>query len=302
MAALNVVQMVLCMIAAFGMTTNDSLLQDTYWVTGEAIALQSGNNISMDAPLEFFVGVNMYLVRVDCDEAGNSTECTRWYQSPGNLFEKDGNVYKQHVLWRDSDACQLYDSSVKNAVESVGQNLKKMSDACEDCADAMFTNFALVMGILTQIPTITTNLQRSTPFGDLNCQASWGTITCAFGTLTSLIALLAFTQACYVKLPDKINNTTMTWRLGYPYLCLILGTSIKIPDGICHLLLSTPEKRWVASTEKLTSLPDYMSLNATPKQQVMETEETSTSSQNGKEALQPTSSQNGKEASQPTDE
>lgn len=273
MAVLNGIQMILYIIAACGMTKSTSLIESTSWVSGEVTFARSGNNIFMGTPINMYVGINMVVFRADCGEAGNSTECKAWFGRSGSGYTEEEYVYKRDVSWDDADACKQYDTEAPSSIDS-----KQMSESCEDCNDALFSNFALVMGIGTQIPTITTNLQRSTPFGDVNCQASLGVITNIFGFFSNLVSLLVFAQACYINLPNSMgNNNATSWSLGYPYWCLVVGTVMKLPDAICHLLLPTPEKRWDAPIEKLTSLEEYMSLSNV-KQQVMDTDGTVASS------------------------
>lgn len=61
---------------------------------------------------------------------------------------------------------------------------------CLDSASAT-VSFA-IMGAITQIPQMTTDLQRSTRFGDVNCQATMGAVTSFWGTYSGISSLASF--------------------------------------------------------------------------------------------------------------
>lgn len=63
-------------------------------------------------------------------------------------------------------------------------------DFCDDCADvASSTVTTAFMGMVTLLPQMSTDLQRSKASGDLNCQKTFGILTGFIGLVSSLAAL-----------------------------------------------------------------------------------------------------------------
>jgi len=248
------------------MTTDPGLIQSTYWVHGDVSVPRSGNNIIMGAKLKLYVGVNMRLSQVDCSEASNSTECEAWYGRPESIMKRvEGKIFHYELSWSDENACR--DSAGYGATIEEQAASEKV---CKDCQNALISNFALILGVVTQVPTITTNFQRCTAFGDVNCQATMGFLTCVWGLFNTMLSIILFSQACHKNLPESVGEKTIAWSHGFGFWCLIVGILIKVPDAVGHLVVPTPPKRWQKPAGKISSVVEYMRLDTVPEQQGME--------------------------------
>lgn len=130
---------------------------------------------------------------------------------------------------------------------------------CEGCKDSLLPKATLIAAVFSQLPVINADLQRSTRFGDINCQATWGVIGNLFGFCLNLLALLAFRMACYRSITSSIAGVPVEWSLGPGFVCLAVSISVKLLDAICHLLVPTPRERWQVPSNRLTLL-EYLRL------------------------------------------
>lgn len=82
------------------------------------------------------------------------------------------------------------------------------------------------MAAVSQIPTITTDLQRSTRYCDVNCQKTMGIVTNVLSLFSSMSALMAFRNSCYSSLPtDLSGHGTLHWSIGigFPLSMFVVG-------------------------------------------------------------------------------
>jgi len=101
------------------------------------------------------------------------------------------------------------------------------------------------------------DLQRTTLYGDVNCQACMGVGLNIQGAVMKLLALLAFMQACYSEMPEHLSDTKIDWSLGFAWYCLLIAILIKIPDAIGHCVVPTaPEKRQAG--DRFENIVEYM--------------------------------------------
>merc|ERR1712039_783699 len=133
-------------------------------------------------------------------------------------------VNKSHVpdleeKWHDSPVCN---SCRKSAAETI--------------------TFA-IMGVITQIPQITTDLQRSTAFGDVNCQATMGFLTSLWGCFSALMSLRSFAAGCWHQEPPHIRYIPIIFKFepGAAFICLVIASVLKLWDAFCHVIVSTPD-------------------------------------------------------------
>jgi len=250
---LNAVALVLAVVAALGLTTDGGQLKRFAWVRGSGAVAGCLHG----CPIETYIGVELRLDTIHClgpaqviDMVG-SPSCTTSAEQMGFVAEQDApDRLSREVEWSDEDACTRSDD-------------RSMKDLCAECRDSMVSKSSVILSVLTAFPTMATNLQRSTPFGDVNCQKAMGMLMNLVGMLTSLIALLAFRRACYANLPEgKDGLGAIEWTLGPGFRCLMAATLIKFPDAICHFLVPVPKPKWTKPAEKL-NLAQYMSLGET---------------------------------------
>lgn len=125
---------------------------------------------------------------------------------------------------------------------------------CEECQDACNSTISsVIISLITCIPTIQTDLQRSTIKGDLNCQKIMGMFTGIVGTISTLVALSAYADGCYRNLPDyDEDDNQIKWQLGPGFSCLLVATLLKPIDFFIHLLMPVekPEDQSVELDEK----------------------------------------------------
>lgn len=138
------------------------------------------------------------------------------YIGPAALIRETGNKTTTQA-WSDIDCSAAFDP-----------------DQCQDCSDAaQGTITTAVVGVVTTIPTIQTDFQRSTQRGDLNCQKFMALFTGLAGGLSSMATLLAFSQNCW-RVSGYDTEPGPGWTLQ------MIGTILKFLDIIFHLMLPTP--------------------------------------------------------------
>jgi len=102
-------------------------------------------------------------------------------------------------------------------------------DFCNDCKSACdATEVVAIMSLITSIPTLQTDLQRSTVKGDLNCQKMLAIITGVIGFLSTLSSLSTYSAGCFQSLPDEFSigavDIEMTWKDGPGFACILAAT------------------------------------------------------------------------------
>lgn len=149
-------------------------------------------------------------------------------------------------------------------------------NTCTTCSAARTTILRLVYSsAIAQIFQITTDLQRTTRYGDMNCQKCFGLSTSIYGLIAGWVSLVKFRVGCGLaprfRLPwrqtfpiDVVQNKTglegsidMEVQVGPAYVCLFLTVIFKLFDVLAHLLVPTPENKQEPVTRGV-SLADYM--------------------------------------------
>lgn len=224
-AAVNLASLILCIIAALsGFATEASTLERLPWVKGTGKQCIQGSC----ADVSVYIGIT-----------------ARYVTSTSG-----GVTTSQVSKWDDGATCNALDQT--------------SNDICKKCKDNLIAKSSLIFGIIGAFPTIATDLQRTTIFGDVNCQNTMGIVTNLFSFVMTLWSLISFRIACYMDLPDKYGGATMDWDMGPGFRCLMLAVIIKLIDVICHLLVQTPQERWRKPEKELTSVTDYMKLCGSP--------------------------------------
>jgi hypothetical protein len=114
-------------------------------------------------------------------------------------------------------------------------------DFCDECLDATDgTITSAVVGLITMLPQITTNLQRSAPSGDLHCQKWMGMLTSLLGCAGGIISLYSYQSGCYSNLPSIINGHDVSYHLGPAYYCMLVATLLKPCDFFINLVIPVP--------------------------------------------------------------
>jgi hypothetical protein len=233
-AGVNVLGCILCIFALVGMGSSYSALVFGHWIYGK---IDLG-----DYQYEMYFGVSSRVLAIDCSD---DAECASYHQGQGFSDEGDG-VYAQE---QSDDDCTDWDSASLDAI-------------CEDCKDNQYSEFTLIMGVVTYWPSLMTNFQRSTEFGDVNCQKFMGIVSTLIGMLTSIMALTGYADACYAALPTSLDigdeTISADWSLGGCFNCLIAATVLRLVDLFVHTVVPTPPSRHVPMRSDVTTLEDYM--------------------------------------------
>lgn len=151
---LSSIAMVLMILSALGLAQSESLLSHWGWAT----ATFEGSN----EEVELHVGISAFLVELTANSPSGSASTTNSVHSWSNT------------------SCTFFQNP--NGV-----------NVCQKCKDAMpGTAFFIIFSIITQFVQIMINLQRSTPYGDINCQKLMGFVTSTFGFVSGLSSLSTF--------------------------------------------------------------------------------------------------------------
>eukprot|EP00928_Gymnodinium_smaydae_P065622 TRINITY_DN48724_c0_g1_i1.p1 TRINITY_DN48724_c0_g1~~TRINITY_DN48724_c0_g1_i1.p1 ORF type:complete len:393 (+),score=24.43 TRINITY_DN48724_c0_g1_i1:68-1180(+) len=239
--AMNVIALIFTIVAAVGLTTDPATLRNVAWVIGNGKMLNNAN-------VEVNIGLAMRSDYLYCNSNGvvNVTQCELFARQSGHVVES-GRAQRS-VLWSDENAC-----AIKVSADA--------DHSCGVCKRTILPKSTLILSLVTQIPTITTDLQRTTTFGDVNCQKTMGMLTNIFSLFSSLLTLLAFRQACYSQLPTRmVGVANLQWSLGPGFRLIMGATVIKLIDCVCHFCVPTPVGRKTKPKEKTLTLVDYLRL------------------------------------------
>lgn len=255
----------LTIYGACAVSMNPAILKKAAWVHGKMVHAQTNTSLAVA------VGLRGRVDTIDCSLAdlapgtcASAVNGTNFQQ-----IDDEGFIFERVIRWSDDRSC--WSPPMREDVNSVALEtwdfLKKdtfTDDVCSGCRNtAMASVTFAIMGVITQIPQITTDLQRSTLFGDVNCQATMGTVTSFFGTYSTLASLGTFSQSCWSNFPTSPpwnpKETPMYWRPGNAFICLVIATILKLWDAFSHLLVPTPRARHKRPRKEL-DLTAYMSM------------------------------------------
>jgi hypothetical protein len=110
-------------------------------------------------------------------------------------------------------------------------------DYCEQCNSACDATIRVaIINFLTSLPTIATDLKRSTPQGDLNCQKFMSILTGLLGTLTTLSSISLFLDGCFRHLPEySVDGRVISYSFGPGLICIIIPQILKPIDVLVNL-------------------------------------------------------------------
>eukprot|EP00931_Biecheleriopsis_adriatica_P061247 TRINITY_DN36818_c0_g1_i1.p1 TRINITY_DN36818_c0_g1~~TRINITY_DN36818_c0_g1_i1.p1 ORF type:complete len:381 (+),score=49.12 TRINITY_DN36818_c0_g1_i1:55-1143(+) len=247
--------------AAGALFMSPGLLKATAWAHGELIIQ---NNISGSS----WVGLHGRVDEVDCAISPDTDECHKFMSRSPLMQHMGSGVYQRAVRYDNTRACLrnvlLVSPDFEAAHPVFTEDLANASGAmCESCKkSATSTVSFVIMGMITQIPQMTTDLQRSTRFGDVNCQATMGCATSFWGTYSGISSLMSFSYSCWRKfpkvLPGVLKSAKFHWSMGPGYYCMLIATILKIWDAFAHLSVATPSVRHTKQKAYSDDLYDYM--------------------------------------------
>lgn len=250
---------VFCLLSLVGLANNDAAVQRMPWA--KITATFGASHVDVD------LGVKRFVV----DTAGVSTAAK-------SLLSIEDTV---GIEWGDPRACN------GSAFGMSGEHCAKCSHAAQNDVFSL-----AVVGALTQIFQMVTDLQRSTVHGDMNCQKVQGLVTGLLSLATSFSSLHKFADACLYSPPTSLsvgldgsafgsalpggvdlaaaastagitleegNSVTlqMAYTHGTGFVLCWLAVALKIVDIICHLIVPTPKGRH-AEVDGTDTLVEYM--------------------------------------------
>jgi hypothetical protein len=254
MVLCNFFSLLCALVSALAMSTSYDILMFASWTHGEVeMPLRSGGM----ATLKSFWGTKARVSQYDCGQFANATSCGEFLSSEG--FEHvRGTVYAKRTLWADSGACLR---SEPNSFFVFSDDLDEQFEAeCSSCKASLFATLPLVLGVVMQLPTMATDCQRMTEYGDVNCQKSIGVLGNAVTFTLNAMAMVAYGSACFSNLANSWEHDGTvyhaSWRLGFGWRCLIVSMVVKVLDATAHLLIPTPSSRHKAV--EIESVPGYL--------------------------------------------
>ncbi|CAE8707729.1 unnamed protein product [Polarella glacialis] len=238
--------------AAGGLLMTPSVLKATAWSKGKILA-------STGIEGQTWVGLHGRVDEVSC---GQSAVCNDVMGNYGSLMTPiGGGRYQRAVAFSDERSC-LNKVISPSSGHSIGL-LNAPGEMCAGCKkSATGTVTFVVMGLITQIPQMTTDLQRATRFGDVNCQATMGFVTSLWGMFSGLSSLISFSNSCWRHFPTKVSGlhgeVDFLWSAGPGFLCMLIATVLKLWDAFAHWSLPTPTVRQTPPPKEVHDLFDYM--------------------------------------------
>jgi len=164
-------------------------------------------------------------IKDTCWTYGEVSDGSKIYVGLNKIIISEPNAPDQSIVWGDS-AC--------HTLEQAGNDL----GFCEECRTECDAAVGVaIVSLITIIPTITTDIQRSTRRGDMNCQKFMGILTGVLGFVSTLAALSTYAGGCYHNLPTEYNGVRINYSLGPGFLCLLVATVLKIIDVVANVFL-----------------------------------------------------------------
>jgi len=246
---------VLIFYAWLGIFLNPGLIVASSWGQGVAHRVDASGQVDPQPVFATWAGARGRVDQVNCNVASNRTRCE---DTMLIAFEGEGQngIYRRTVKWDWFQVCGVAPAILLNVSAVPG-----LRHSCAECAkQASGLTQMVSLALLSQFAQMMTNLQRTTVFGDVNCQNGVGVITGCTGLITTLSSLLMFWGMCARVLPKSLHEEVVIyWRLGPAFWCLLTATVLKINDITVHWLLATPKARHVPPPiEKRTDLLDFM--------------------------------------------
>mmetsp|Transcript_5540 Transcript_5540/g.15904 ORF Transcript_5540/g.15904 Transcript_5540/m.15904 type:complete len:346 (-) Transcript_5540:90-1127(-) len=235
----NFASLVLGIVAALVISSSYSTLKVGHWTSGD-VEWPTFDGAGDRINLHIFWGTNTQFIEVNCADFSDQTSCQAAMASSGFTEEDDG-IYALGLDWEEN-ACGSSGLAVSGLRFS-----DIMETACEECKDSQFAVFGIIVSIIVQVPTMATDCQRSTEFGDVNCQKFLGVASNVFSLLANIASILTYRSACYSDLEDSYEYAgetyKMDWYLGAGWRCLMVTMIVKVIDATGHLLIKTPSSR-----------------------------------------------------------
>lgn len=164
-------------------------------------------------------------VKTTCWTYGDVDDGSKIYIGLNQIVIEQPGMPDQSIVWGDS-ACHKFEQA------NGDQNF------CEECRNECDGSVGVaIVSLITVLPTLTTDIKRSTRRGDMNCQKFMGILTGVLGFTTTLASLSAYAGGCYRNLPSTYNGKNIDYSLGPGFICLLIATVLKIFDVVVNVCL-----------------------------------------------------------------
>jgi hypothetical protein len=126
------------------------------------------------------------------------------------------------------------------------------SNYCKGCKEASEANLTTVLiGLILAIPTLMSDLTRTSDANDTNLEKVIGIMGGLFGGVSDMLGLISFMFSCATTLPEHIKSkhegkmmeVAVKWQVGVGLYCMMFATGILFMDGLVHLLVPAPRHR-----------------------------------------------------------
>mmetsp|Transcript_14015 Transcript_14015/g.44021 ORF Transcript_14015/g.44021 Transcript_14015/m.44021 type:complete len:361 (+) Transcript_14015:92-1174(+) len=259
--AVSLFSWALLIYPVFGLSLNPGLIRSAAWVTGEA---HLHDHLAL---LHVYIGLRGRVDELDCKQARNQSLCEHLMDTASYVqwpFEEQGDgVYTRILSWGRNESCPDPNNGLSASVFQGPDRPVLHGHACQECRESVAETVSFaIMGIITQIPQMTTDLQRSTAFGDVNCQATLGLVTSLWGCFSALFALRSFSRSCWWSFQESTSGSAVAfeWRPGPPFYCLVVASVLKLWDAFSHLAVPTPRGRHSRPPKGVEKLEEWMEL------------------------------------------
>eukprot|EP00397_Hematodinium_sp_SG-2012_P041417 GEMP01045608.1.p1 GENE.GEMP01045608.1~~GEMP01045608.1.p1 ORF type:complete len:442 (+),score=56.12 GEMP01045608.1:88-1413(+) len=272
-----------------GNSTNAATLRIFPWAQGSGSTKNANGEVIRS---KYYIGILQRIVDVEMSRAHyNEIIDTMRKQVDFESDEKlDDDVYRLTFAKPWEDGCEFADPDFQS--EHRKRARRKMTSEqhrhhhhhdepkyCEGCYEDMTTSIGFMImlfvsqlatiysvvavAILINVPTIATDCQRITEFGDLNCQKFFGAFCSLIGIYGCFDGVMKFYHGCYAEAPETLAlhefpAVKLKWELGRCWHFFMWAGVLKIVDCIFHFLVQTPPGRHVRIDPAPDSLGDFM--------------------------------------------
>jgi len=225
---------IMILLASLALASNTTLVENFAWASG---SIHSHGYFSA----EVYLGMRRRVI--DVEEYSNATNTTH------SVIVTD---------WSNQNACNGFISGTS------------LNSTCQQCVDSLDSVSTLaITSVITQTIQLATDLQRTTPYGDMNCQKIMGVLTGVYGLISGLLSLQDFADSCWRAQPDsftiagypELGEVHAHFSYGFGAVLIFWATALKAVDILCHAIVPTPrQKRLKPPWDPKRILPDYLSI------------------------------------------
>jgi hypothetical protein len=241
---LSFLALILAAICLASLSYSEDTIRDIYWTKGKS------------SNYEIFIGLNKVVT-----SSGNydwkNVNCNQYYSATNFTTSSSVSSPSDSLFFPSSVSHFNPAVGITPSTDDTDDNSSSSSSSyagyCHDCQDAVSGIIGtVILNFISLIPTISSNLKRSTIEGDLNCTKVFTIITGIISTISMLIALSEYSTLCYKNLPTKgPEGDTITYSLGPAFICLLIPQIIKPIEVIINFLTPVPLKKEENSGQEL---------------------------------------------------